>query len=98
MNKLPSSVTLAGIKYDIVEVEKLIDDDGITKLNGNIKYAITQIQIEKNLSDQLKIVTLWHEVIHGLLGQAEIEHEEKIVSVLGYGICGFIQDNPEMVK
>lgn len=98
MNKLPSSVTLAGIKYDIVEVEKLIDDDGITKLDGNINYAITQIQIEKNLSDQLKIVTLWHEVIHGLLRQAEIEHEEKIVSVLGYGICGFIQDNPEMVK
>jgi len=98
MNKLPSSVTLAGIKYDIVEVEKLIDDDGITKLDGSIKYAITQIQIEKNLSDQLKIVTLWHEVIHGLLRQAEIEHEEKIVSVLGYGICGFIQDNPEMVK
>ena len=96
--KLPKHIKIMGIVYDIKEVEKLLDDDGIKKLNGTIRYNTTEILIDKGLSEQLKIITLWHEVIHGLLTQAEVDHKENIVSVLGYGICGFINENPDIFR
>jgi hypothetical protein len=94
---IPKSVKIAGIVYQVRLVTNLLDNDERVKLNGCIKYGISEIQIEKKLSDQVKQVTLWHEVIHGILSQAEIEHDEKLVEVLGYGICGFIQDNPGVI-
>lgn len=96
--ELPKNVRLMGIIYDVVEVERLLDDNNIDKLNGQIDYGQTLISIEKSLSEQKKAATLWHEIIHGLLELGQIEHEEKLVRFLGNAICGFIQDNPELIK
>lgn len=94
---LPSSIRISGITYDIVDVYGLLDAEKAKKLNGCISYDQSKIEIESSLSDQIKMVTLLHEVIHGILSQAEMEHEEKLISVLGYGVCGFIQDNADFI-
>ena len=95
---LPKSVKIGGIVYDIVEVERLLDADNHDKLDGQIKYNKSEISIEKNMSDQIKISTLWHEVIHGILMQADVEVEEKLITILGFAICGFVQDNKELLR
>jgi len=92
---VPKTVKIMGITYEICQVDKLMDHNQV-KLNGNIDYSNSKISIDSELSDQIKIVTIWHEVIHGLLSQANIEHDEKLVEFLGYGITGFLADNPEM--
>lgn len=92
-----SKVRIGGIVYDVLEVENLLDDSKATKINGQIKYNTTEILIEKNLSEQAKEVTLWHEIIHGIIIQASMEQEEKLIEVLGYGIFGVLQDNPDIL-
>jgi glutamine synthetase type III len=96
--KLPKTVSISGVVYDIKEVDKLLDDGRTEKLDGNIGYTQTEILFEKEASSQMKAVVLCHEVIHGLLTHAGIEHNEQLVTVLGYGICGFIQENKEVIR
>lgn len=95
---IPKTVIIGGIVYNVAEVLRLLDDDGIKKLNGNINYTNTKINIESEMSDQRKMNTLWHEVIHGIFDHAGLEVDEKIVEVAANGICGFVQENPEMFK
>lgn len=93
---IPNKISIGGIVYDVKFEDKLFCDT--TKINGHIKYSTTEILVENNLSEQIKRVTVWHEIIHGILTQAAIEHEEKLVEVLAYGLTGVIQDNPELLQ
>lgn len=100
---LPDKVQIGPISYQIKHVEDLhtTEEDGkkYIGLNGHILYNSATIKVEENLTEDMKIAVVWHEVLHGLLEQAGIdEHPEKVIVVLGYGLVRLLRDNPELIK
>jgi hypothetical protein len=94
MNKL-KTVRIGPIFFDIARVEKLLDDDGATKLDGDINYNLSRIQIEAVVGPQKAKQVLWHEIIHGLLRQSgvHVENCEVVCDVLSHGIMQVLMDN-----
>jgi len=90
--KLPKTVSIGGIKYSVKEIKELRDSDN-SKLDGVINYNKLTISIEADMSEDMKYIILWHEVIHGILNQSDIPHKENLVATLGYGIYGFLRAN-----
>jgi hypothetical protein len=89
-------VKIGAVDYQVVEVENLVD--GVTVLNGHILYNESVIKLEQNMSVQQKDVTLWHEIIHGILTHAGFSnHNEKMVEALGYGVLMVLRDNPGLI-
>lgn len=91
-NNIPEIIRIGGTDYTV----KIIKDlrDGNTGLNGHIVYNSCEIKIEEDMTDHIKWVTVWHEVLHGLLEHAGMgDHEEKLVLALGYGVTQALRDN-----
>lgn len=92
MANLPEVIRIGGTDYKVKEIRDL--RDGNTGLNGHILYNDCEIRIEEDMSDHIKLVTAWHEVVHGILEHAGIsDHKEAMVVALGYGIVQVLRDN-----
>lgn len=92
MANLPETIRIGGIDYTVSEHKDLRDGD--TWLNGHIIYDQCQIRVDSELADYRKFVTIWHEVLHGLLEHAGMgDHDEKLIIALGYGITQVLRDN-----
>lgn len=91
---IPAFVKIGPIRFRVEEVKGLTDPEGSHKLNGNILYNACKIRIEQEMDPQQKAVCVWHEVIHGILSLADVDHDEKIPEVLAYGIVAALEDNP----
>ena len=93
--KIPESVRIGGVEYAIEEVE--IARLGPNLCYGTIDYTGSTIQLSTmdDASHQHKCITLWHEILHGLLEHAcvHLENEEEVVDVLGKGVYQVLQDN-----
>jgi hypothetical protein len=102
VSNLPPVVQIGPLPFDVSIVKDLTvkEDDGtVVKIRGRIIYHELQIKIDKNMPEEVKVAVLWHELIHGLLYQAEYaEHTEEMVLALGYAIYGAIRANPELVE
>lgn len=102
MAELPDKVRIGPISY----VVKLVDDlhttdaDGKKQwLHGHILFADAIIKVAEDQAADLKIATIWHEALHGMMNQAGIEdHPERLIRMLGYGLVQLIRDNPALVK
>lgn len=76
---LPSSVKIAGITYQVREVEVVNKE---TYLFGEINYITQVIKIDSSLTQERKRQVLMHEIIHGVLevlGLDELNEDEKVV-------------------
>lgn len=95
MMKIPKSVRIAGIEYTVIDgVESL--NDGFQMLMGQIDYLESEIRIsDRAPSHQMKCVTLWHEILHGIQfnNGMEIENEEQVIEMFARGIYQVLQDN-----
>lgn len=90
-------IRIGAIDFQIKVAKDLRDGD--LKLNGWIRYDDSKVLLEKELGPQAEYITLWHEILHGLLTQGGIaEQEEKIVEVLAHGIVSVLRDNPWLVN
>lgn len=93
--KIPNSVRIGGIEYD-VQMEDVVRI-GTELCYGSISYPDTTILISEGDcgGHQHQCVTLWHEILHGLLYHAclKLENEEEVVEVLSKGIYQVLQDN-----
>lgn len=90
-------IKIGGLDYELIEEYNLCAEDGTKRLNGHIIYDKCQIKVDQNLNQQVKAVTVWHEVLHGILTQAGVEeHDEKLIEILSYGIVQVLRDNPEL--
>jgi hypothetical protein len=102
MGHFERNVKIGAVDYTCKEIDDLhyVRDDGTKAiLFGHILYERSEIQVEKKLSHDMKVITLWHEVIHAILEQAGIdEHPENVIKVLGYGMARVIRDNPQLVS
>lgn len=91
---IPQSVRVGAFEYTI----RIEDDlkDGSQKLDGWIQHSQTLILLDRSLSAQVMRVTLWHEVLHGIMVQAG--HDDVLkdpeIEALAHGIVGVLRDNP----
>lgn len=92
MSGLPGSIRIGGLDYKVVEVKDL--RDGHTGLNGHILYNDCEIRVEQEMLPQVQWVTVWHEVLHGILEHAGVKHNEQTILALGYGVAQVLRDNP----
>lgn len=92
------AIKIGGLDYEIEEVQNLCTEDGVKRLNGHIIYDSCKIRIDQGLSQQVKNVYMWHEIIHGILTHAGIDnHDEAHIGALSYGIVQVLKDNPFLV-
>lgn len=84
------------LKDDLHTVQ---DDGGKLALHGHILWSSAEIRIAAEQVPDMKLCTLWHEALHGILQNAgHDEHPESAIIALGYGIVQLIRDNPELVE
>ena len=93
------SIKIGGLSFRVEFVQRLLSDDGNTKLNGHIRYGPCLIQVEIENNEQVQKITVLHEIMHGILTQAGIEEDhEKLVEILAYGLFGVLINNPDFVR
>lgn len=91
---IPESVRINGVDYEIIQ-ESPILMDGV-ECYGKINFAECTIQLkDKGISEQHKAVTLWHEILHGIIDGSglELDNKEEIVERLSRGVYQVLQDN-----
>ena len=93
--KIPNSVRIGGVEYEIQTAETV--RLGNELCYGAIEYSESLIQLSESDGGghQHQCITLWHEILHGLLYHAclKLENEEEVVEVLSKGIYQVLQDN-----
>ena len=93
--KIPESVRIGGVEYEIGYVENL--RSGNELLFGEIDYGESKINLSTTdgTGTQHRCITLWHEILHGIRYHAgiTIENEEEIVDMFAKGIYQVLQDN-----
>lgn len=88
---LPPSVKIGPIKYEVKENPRYKAEN----LVGQIMYYESVIEMQPDLSPQMRQVGLWHEIFHGILLQGGFrEHDERLLDVLAYGVVRLLHDNP----
>ena len=79
---LPSKVNICGIPHTV----ELCDDNFDIDLHfGQIKYGKALIRINRNVTEELQMQALYHEMLHGILvhiGRVEESQDEQLVQAL----------------
>ena len=93
--KIPSSVRIAGVEYEIEFVPHL--NNGEQLAYGHIDYDNSCIRLSDTagVEHQKRCRILWHEILHGIREASglEIENEEAVVEMFARGIYQVLQDN-----
>ena len=90
-------VKIGPITYAIARDDTL-GDSGFA---GQIRYFRSAIAISGDLKPQFALLTLWHEIVHGIMTNAGIPHDEQkesLVDAIAYGVLQVIVDNPDLVN
>jgi hypothetical protein len=98
---LPDIIRIGAIDYTVKSVKDLHTHNGDERhwLNGHILHSTAEIKVESELSPDMQVTVLWHEVLHGILTQAAVEEQpENLIVILGYGLVRLIRDNPVLMK
>lgn len=91
--KIPESIRIAGAEYEVETVKDL--NDGQRVLAGQIDYTACKIRLGETLEGDARHLTLWHEIVHGIVNNAqlELEDEERVVEAMARGIFQILSDN-----
>lgn len=94
--KIPKAIRIGGVDYEVKETPSL--NNGKDICYGHIDYtrAIIELNPDNCISPQYQGRVLWHEILHGIAEQANLElgdDEENIVDTLAKGIYQVLQDN-----
>jgi len=96
-----SGITQLRIGPYIYRVEYVKDlraaDD--TRLAGNIEYEQNVISVDRDNVEAVQLVTLFHEMIHGILANAGIvHHKERLIDAIATGMVQAFIDNPDLAE
>ena len=83
-------VRIGPINYELQLVPDL-NENG--KTTGAIRYRDCIIVLDADLSPQARVQTLWHEVLHGIMGHLNIKDDEAMIDRLSYAVMELLQDN-----
>ena len=93
--KIPEHVRIGGVEYEVIDNVAGLND-GQNVLAGEINYNDSVIRLNEVVAGhQMKCITLWHEILHGIRNHAgiEIADEETVVELFARGIYQVLQDN-----
>lgn len=88
---IPAQIRIGPITYTVKQVEQLTDDG--KQMLGLIHYNTALIEIDATMPDAVRLVTFWHEVVHGICHAAGVEHSEGVVQALSYGLVDLFERN-----
>ena len=93
--KIPEKIRIGGREYKVQNVPNL--RNGADLCYGLICWEDGTIALSETdvLSHDMACITLWHEILHGIINHAafQVEEEEQLVEVLSKGIYQVLQDN-----
>ena len=92
--KIPDKIRIGGIEYTIIHESKL--NDGQALLAGQIRPMDCVIALAGESHHEYSALTLWHEVMHGIEEQFQIElgeNREHIIEAFARGVYQVLQDN-----
>lgn len=92
--KIPESVRIGGVEFAVVKEHRM--NDGKHLLAGQYRPMDCQIAIAEESSYQYQCLSLWHEIMHGLEDQAQLElgeQRERIIEAFARGFYQVLQDN-----
>ena len=94
-------IRIDSIEYEVEEKDAPIVLNG-QQCGGMITFSESHIDISSTMSPGMKYVTLWHEILHGMIFHRGLEMsdkmEEKICSALSRGIAQILKDNPHLME
>lgn len=86
--------------YEVIETDKPILIEN-RLCSAQIDYEKLEILIDSASPEQKKKQSLWHEIVHGIVREWDIDldndTEEQKVERLSIGILQVLKDNPEVV-
>lgn len=88
---IPNSINVAGINYEVKEVEGI--NDRFNTL-GMVNYARSMIEIDSDMSKSKLEQTFIHEVLHACFYEAGIEEQdEDVINRVGIVLYQVLKDN-----
>ncbi len=91
-----TTIQLGPLPYAVVEVERLYSADH-KPLMGEIDYSQCCISLAAEQAGVMKPITLWHELIHGMLfGAGLTNHDEQVIDAVAHGIVDALRQNPQL--
>lgn len=92
---LPETIVVGPLIYIVEEVSDLYHKG--QPIFGYYNPAGGRIQIEADISETRKLITLWHEMLHAILNHAQRgDTSEEVVGTLAVGIVDLLKDNPAL--
>lgn len=96
---LPKQLIIGGVPYLVREGTERDMQDGA--LLGDIVYSQADLRVANWIAPDKKLAVLWHEIVHGLLVEADIERhfgeegpdKEEVIQHLSKILRRFVQDN-----
>lgn len=95
--KIPESIRIGGVDYEVHKQDTVIMGNQLC--NGRIDFERSLITLRDDIGTQFQGITLWHEILHGIINHSEAElgiseeREEHVIRVLSRGIYQVLQDN-----
>ena len=90
---LPKKIKIGCCEYSVNEIEIESDEDYVGRCYPNQQ----KIEIEKRLSQDKKLQSLFHEIIHAICFEfGNVKLSEQRTDILATGILSVIKDNPKL--
>lgn len=95
--KIPDTIRIGGVEYAVKIVDHL--NNGTSMAYGHISFEDSIIELSGTIGTghQKRCMTLWHEIIHGIVEHANMDiansSEEAIVDTIAKGVYQVLQDN-----
>ena len=99
MDKTPNTIRIGFFNYKITIKNLIVSTHSGQSLCGEIHNDTRElILLKENIESGDWRNTIFHEVIHGLSYQSDLELSEHQVEVLANGIEAFVLDNPSFIS
>lgn len=88
---VPNKVMVAGIGYDVIQVDEIDDDPSIL---GMCLYSKSLIKIRANMSQDKKEQIFVHEMLHACFNEAGFdEQDEDVINRVGIVLYQVLKNN-----
>jgi len=91
---LPDELVILGVTYDIRPMDAITKTDTMGMYNSRT----ASILIDMEMSAQVQLSTLWHELIHIIQFQLGVTTDETVANAMAAGIHELLTNNPALVE
>ena len=90
---IPKQVKINGIIYEIIEIDP--KDGKLVKIRnwGEINFEESKIYLNKNIETTRKWKILFHEVLHAIECDNEMDSKEEYIQTISGNFYAFLKDN-----